>query len=115
MQNIAISQTVRSGKIPLGYSPSISHGFVDLLDVIEVIVKIILNPSQHNYARYELVGQNITYDDIARVISRISRKNVRCEVMSSSTFVAKMKYGGEVTSEYAEDSLTRLLVYFDRW
>lgn len=115
MQNISISQTLRSGKIPLGYSASISHGFVDLIDVIDVAAKIILNPSPHYFARYELVGQNISYEDIARLISQLSRRTVRCDVMTNVEFLQKMKASGEVHNENAEDSLMRLMVYYDRW
>ncbi|KIJ25483.1 hypothetical protein M422DRAFT_263584 [Sphaerobolus stellatus SS14] len=115
MQNVSIRHSLVTGKIPLGYSPNTSHGFIDLVDLATVVRNIVMDPVQHRFARYEIVGQNISYNDIASAISRISRRNVRCDVMTSQEFVEKMRTSEEVRNEYAEDSLMRLLVYYDRW
>ncbi|KIJ23653.1 hypothetical protein M422DRAFT_249632 [Sphaerobolus stellatus SS14] len=115
MQNIPLDAVLSSGLIPTGFSTSVAHGFVDLNDVSLVARKVILDPARHNLAQYELVGENISYDEITSMLSRISRRNIQCEVLTPTEFVARLRLSGEVRTEYAEDSLVRMLVYYDRW
>jgi len=104
-----------TGKILTPFSTSVAHGFVDLTDVAIVARKVILDPQTHNLAQYELVGQNVTYEEVARIIGRLSRRDVSCELLSPTEFVGQLQAIGEVQSEFAEDSLIRMLVYYDRW
>jgi len=115
MQNVDLAAALKTGKIHLGFSSSISQGFLDLVDLAAVVLKIIHNPSEHNYARYELVAQNVTYDQIAETISKISRKVVRCQVLDAKEYLAMMNQRGEIRNEYAEDAVLRIMMYYDRW
>ena len=115
MQNVSFEHVVTTSKIPIAYSSSVVHGFVDLADFATVARSIILAPNRHNLARYELVGENISYDGVARVVARVCRKDIQCDVLPAKEFVARMKASGEVRSEYAEDAIERLMLYYDRW
>lgn len=115
MQNVSLEHVVESGKIPIAYSPYIVHGFVDLSDLAIIARNIILAPSRHSFAQYELVAQNVSYDDIAGIISKACRKKIQCDVVPAKEFVARMKSSGEVKDEYSEDAIERLIVYYNRW
>lgn len=115
MQNVSLEHVIRSGRIPIAYSSSVIHGFVDLADLAVVARNIILTPARHNLARYELVSHNVSYDDIAGIIGKMCRKDIQCDVLPAKEFVARMKASGEVKSEYAEDAIQRLMLYYDRW
>lgn len=115
MQNVDLPLAVRTGKFSIGFSSSIPHGFVDLLDLAAVALKVINNPAEHNLARYELVAQNISYDKIAETISKVSGKAIRCQVLEAKEYLALMNQGGEIRNEYAEDAILRLMIYYDRW
>jgi hypothetical protein len=115
MQNVALEHVMNTSKIPIAYSSSVIHGFVDLSDLTTIARNIILAPARHNLARYELVGENISYDDIARIVARVCRKDIQCDVLPAKEFVARMKASGEVRNEYAEDAIERLMLYYDRW
>lgn len=115
MQNVTLEHVIKSGKIPIAYSSSVVHGFVDLGDLAIIARNVILSPNQHNLARYELVAQNASYDDIAEIIGKVCRMDIQCDVLPTKEFVARMKASGEVKSEYAEDAIERLMLYYDRW
>lgn len=115
MQNVAIESVMRTQKIPVAFSSSVIHGFVDLFDLATVARSIIMAPARHNLARYELVGQNISYDDVSRIATRVCHKDIQCMVLSPKEFVARMKASGEVSSEYAEEAMESLMHYYDRW
>lgn len=115
MQNVTLEHVIKSGKIPIAYSSSVVHGFVDLGDLAIIARNVILSPNQHNLARYELVSQNVSYDDIAEIIGKVCRMDIQCDVLPTKEFVARMKASGEVKSEYAEDAIERLMLYYDRW
>jgi len=115
MQNITLQYTLKSGRIPIGFSPTVEQGFVDLEDVADIARAIALDPLPHKFARYELVGENITYEGIAHTISEVARKEVRCEELTPTEFVARAKASGEVKNEHEEDSLAHLLLYYNRW
>lgn len=115
MQNVSLAHVIQSGKIPIAFSSSIVQGFVDLSDLAILARNIILTPIRHNLARYELVSQNISYDDIAGIIAKACRTDIQCDVLPAKEFVARMKASGEVNSEYAEDAIERLVLYYDRW
>ena len=115
MQNVSLDHVIKSGKIPIAYSSSVVQGFVDLSDLAIIARNIILAPTRHNLARYELVAQNVSYDDIAKILAKVFRRQMQCEVLPTKEFVGRMKASGEVKSEYAEDAIERLMLYYDRW
>ncbi|KAF8524143.1 hypothetical protein BU17DRAFT_43277 [Hysterangium stoloniferum] len=115
MQNVALNNALSTGNIPIGFSPTIMHGFMDMTDLTAVVRTIMSKSRDHLYARYELVAENISYNDIAHTISETSGKLVQCEVFSAKEFVRKMRAAGEVQGEYAEDVLERLMMYYNRW
>ncbi|KAF8574931.1 NAD(P)-binding protein [Ramaria rubella] len=93
MQDVGVASAMRTGIIQLGFSTSIVTGFVDLIDLAIVARNIILSPTQHYLAQYELVGQNVTYDDISRTIARVCRMDIQCNVFSSKEFIGRIMYG----------------------
>jgi uncharacterized protein YbjT (DUF2867 family) len=115
MQNISLDMTIRSGKLLLAFSPDNAHGFVDLADVAIVAREVILHPTRHNFAFYELVAQNISYTDIARIIGRACSKAIICDVVPAKEFVERRKAAGEVPNDITEDAVERLMIYYDRW
>jgi len=115
MQNINLPYAVNARRIPLGFSAEIEQGFIDIEDLVEIARNIVLDPAQHKFARYELVGENISYSDIARTISRLTHEDIQCEQLTPTEFVARAKASGEIKDERGEDSLTHLLLYYDRW
>lgn len=115
MQNLTLSQVLRTGMITLGYSSSIVTGFIDLDDLATVIRSIMLSPARHFLAQYELVGQNASYEDVSRTIAALSLRDIQCNVMSREEFIGRMKATGELQSEYAEDAIERLMLYYNRW
>jgi len=115
MQNIDLKEAVSKGEFPIGFSSSIEHGFVDMVDVATVVQDIIADPKKHRLARYELVSENVTYDQIARMITKVSGKLVKCKAIPPKEFIRKMKDLGDIRNEHAEDTMIRLMVYYDRW
>jgi len=115
MQNIDLDSVIRTSKIPLGFSSELAHGFVDLIDVAAVVRKVILNPREHNMARYELVAENISYDMIAGLISEVLRRQITCDPMTPKDYLSIMNTENNIRNEYTEDCVIRLLLYYDRW
>lgn len=115
MQNVSLGHVMRTGKIPLGYSPSVQQGFVDLRDLCFVLRDIILDPQRHNLATYELVGENLTYTKVAKVLQDVMHRNVECELIPVASYIAMLKEGRVIQSEYAEDAMERIIIYHNRW
>jgi hypothetical protein len=115
MQNVSLGHVMRTGKIPLGYSQSIQQGFVDLRDFCAVLRDIILDPQHHNLATYELVSENLTYTDVAKILQDVMHKNVECEIIPLKHYIAMLKEGRVIQSEYAEDAMERIMIYHNRW
>lgn len=115
MQNVALSQAMQTGIISLGFSSTVLTGFVDLDDLAAVTRSIILSPARHFLAQYELVGQNASYEDVSRTVARVCRRDIQCNVLPREEFIGRMRATGEISSEYAEDAIERLMTYYDRW
>jgi len=115
MQNVPLNVVKTLHMIPIGFSSSIVHGFVDLTDVARVTRTIIMKPEHHNYAQYELVSQNISYDDIARVFSKICRMAVHCQILPIKDFMARMSSTAGFNTEHSQDAIERSLLYYNRW
>ncbi|KAF8495063.1 NAD(P)-binding protein [Gautieria morchelliformis] len=115
MQNVTVSQVMQTGIISLGFSSSVVTGFIDLFDLATVARSIILSPTRHFLAQYELVGQNASYDDVSRTAARVCRRDIQCNVLSREEFIGRMKITGELQGEYAEEAIERLIMYSSRW
>lgn len=115
MQNVSLGHVLRTGKIPLGFSEMIEHGFVDLRDFASVLRQIILHPMRHNRATYEIVGENCTYLEVALVLQEALGQEVQCEQIPADRYIAMLKEGNVIQSEYAEDAMERIIVYHNRW
>lgn len=115
MQNVSLGHLLRTGKIPLGFSEMIEQGFVDLRDFALVIRQIVLDPMRHNRATYEIVGENRTYLEVALILQEALGREVQCEHIPADKYIAMLKEGEAVQSEYAEDVMERIIVYHNRW
>ncbi|KIJ46905.1 hypothetical protein M422DRAFT_29092 [Sphaerobolus stellatus SS14] len=115
MQNVDLELALRTRKIPLGYSSDHAQGFVDLVDIAAVVRKILQDPDDHNLARYELVSQNISYKDIAKLVSEAARREIKCDDMTPAEYLATMNSERNIRNEYTEDIVLRILLYYDRW
>jgi hypothetical protein len=115
MQNVPLASVSDTGVLPLGCSPSATQGFLDLMDLAEVAQIVLLSPTTHKFASYELLGQNLPYSSVAEVLRREMGKPVKCEVLSMKDFAAKNGQIGAKHGEYAQDAAERMIFYFDRW
>jgi hypothetical protein len=115
MQNVPLDVVKALHMIPLGFSSSVVHGFVDLTDVALVTRTVIREPEHHNYAQYELVSQNISYDDIAHLFSKICRMAVYCQIFPIEDFIATMFLADETSTEHRQNVIERSLLYYNRW
>lgn len=126
MQNTNLANTLRSSNLSLPYSPSTLQGFLDLHDLAEVTRSIIAstlpssgsptyNPELHNRARYELLGENRLYTDVAKVIARAAGKDegaIGCQQIPRAD-VLKMA-PPHFQTDYAQDAFARMLFYYDQ-
>lgn len=78
MQNIPLLRILQSStpELNVGYDPNTLQGFLSLDDFAEVVTVVVANPALHNLARYELVGENKTYSDCAKVVGEIVGRDV---------------------------------------
>ncbi|KAI0047597.1 NAD-P-binding protein [Auriscalpium vulgare] len=113
MQNIAVAQIATSGRLTIPYAPAIPHGFLDLADLGVVAAAALLAPATHSRARYELVGENATYADVARALSAAAGKEVEVEVSDKDTALQGMRDKGIVRDDYGRDALGRMMKYYD--
>ena len=105
---------VDNGVMKLHYSFDVLQGYLDLEDYVEVILKILRDPSHHDRATYELLGDNQTGVGVAGFISKHSGKDIKCEVISIED-IKYESYMGRNASEYEEDAFKRLFFYYNRW
>lgn len=110
MQNISIPHIIDTGSLAIPYAPNILQGFLDLPDLGRIAAKILLSPtpSDHSFARYELTGSNATYEEVARVISEVSGKDVRCVKVGPGELEKRKGLG----SEWAKETLRMMLEYY---
>lgn len=111
MQNISIPQAVESGSLALPYSTDVLQGFLDLPDLAQIAATILLSqsPSDHYFARYELTGSNTTYEEVVRVISKISGKEVKCTKVEKSELA---KERGR-KDEWLDETMKMMFEYYD--
>lgn len=116
MQNMNIKNAVESGALMCAYSPSTLQGFLDLEDLGAVASLVILNPEPHNRARYELVGENATPEDIAKTVARVAgcSKGIKCEQIARSEVIQRGVVHVRGAGEYSAEALDRMLYYYDK-
>ena len=112
MQNTSIQKTVNDGVLYAPYNQDTLQGFIDLKDLAEIACEVILNPINHNWATYELVGENTSLNNVAQIISRVASLPVlRCELVPRETFLNEgLAHAGADTRE----GLGRMLYYYDQ-
>lgn len=115
MQNVPLTSVRETGVLTIGCSPSVTHGFLDLVDFAEVARTVILSPIAHNFATYELLSQNLSYASMMETLSAETGKQVECEVLSMKEFVTRNGHPGAEHGEYSQDAAERMVFYFDRW
>ena len=114
MQNINVKDVVSKGLLHCGWSPKVLQGYVALQDVAAAAKVVILNPELHNRARYELVGENITLEDVAKTIGRVSGKAIPAEQVPREQVASRALVPAKAQGAYAKDGLDRMLYYYDK-
>ena len=113
MQNIDIKEVIGNAMMHCGWSPKVLQGYVALQDVAEIARLVILDPAQHNLARYELVGENITLEQVARTIAQCAGKPpFPCKQVTREVLFEKSVSPAQ--GEYFRDGLDRMLYYYDK-
>jgi hypothetical protein len=115
MQNISLDSVFETGVLPLGCSPSVPQGFVDLIDLAEVARIVIFSPLVHNFASYELVGQNLPYSAVAKIIQEEIGKPVDCLVLPAKEFAERIYLAGAMHGEFSQGAAESMIVYLNRW
>lgn len=115
MQNMDVKTAAQTGILHCAYNPKTLQGFLDLEDLATVAHMVLLNPTSHTRARYELVGQNASLEDVAATIARVADAlDVRCVQIPRSDVVAKGTVPAKPDSAFAVDALDRMLFYYDK-
>jgi hypothetical protein len=84
-------------------------------DFSEVAAAVLLDPTSHNRARYEMVRDNMSHYDAAKVLSRTLGREIPCVQISIDEIVKLLQSGGIGVGEWGEDAARRLFFYYDRW
>ena len=115
MQNMNIKSAIENRVLMCAYSPKTLQGFLDLEDLAQVARVVLLGPAPHNRARYELVGENKSLEDVAKSVSRVSGvSSVSCQLVSRSEILKRGIIHANVDSDYTADALDRMLYYYDK-
>lgn len=111
MQNVPLSQAIQTGSLPLPYATTVLQGFLDIPDLAQIAASILLSPSpsDHYWARYELTGSNATYEDVAKVISEVAGKEVKCVKVGKDELAKKVG----VADEWTKETLRIMLEYYE--
>jgi len=111
MQNIDLKSAVSRKILPCGYSPTVLQGFADLQDLAAIAALVILDPAPHNRARYEIVSENATLEQVASTIARLTGSGIiKCELLPRDQVVQAAARNDETFQEGFE----RMLYYYDR-
>ncbi|KAJ3009159.1 hypothetical protein NUW54_g2883 [Trametes sanguinea] len=114
MQNVNLHNAVATGTLLANYTPSTLQGYLDLEDLAAVARLVLLNPTEHNLARYELVGENCTYEDVARAISAQTGQQIKVELVPRDKIVGKSDVHMNLSGDYAREGMDRMLYYYDK-
>ena len=116
MQNIDIRGASSNGKLVASYNSRTLQGFLDLEDLAAITPLMLLDPAPHNRARYELVGENVTLEDVASLLADVSGKSITCEPLDRAQFIGGFAAKGGPEAENYAERFERMLYYYDkRW
>ncbi|KAI0722968.1 NAD(P)-binding protein [Earliella scabrosa] len=114
MQNVNIERVVSTGVLPAAYSPQTLQGYLDLEDLAAVARLVLLDPASHNRARYELVGENYTFEDVAREISKQAGKEIKVERIALDQVLGRNATHVNIQNEFQMEGLARMMYYYDK-
>jgi len=112
MQNVNLQVATATSKIPAAYSPQTLQGYLDLQDLAAVARLVLLHPELHNRARYELVGQNGTLEDVAREVSSHLGREITCNPVPREVVIEHGLHGAQ--DDYAAEAFDRMLYYYEK-
>ncbi|KAI0063781.1 NAD-P-binding protein [Artomyces pyxidatus] len=115
MQNISVADALETGRLPIPWSATITHGFLDLTDLGAVAASVLLAPpAAHAYARYELCAVNATYVDVGRILTEAAKKEIKVVNAEKEKALQGMTATGRIgDSEYVQGTLRKMMVYYD--
>jgi len=81
MQNIPIARILEDANYnwTIPHSPQTLLGYISLEDFAEIAAKILRDPTSHKGARYELVGENGSYSEVANILTKVLGRAISCE------------------------------------
>ena len=109
MQNIDLKSPAASGTLKCPYNAQTLQGYLDLEDLASITQFVLLDPAPHNRARYELVGQNCTFEDLAEILGKTVGKQIKCEHIPREMVLGQLK--GE--EEYTVEGVGRMYYYYE--
>ena len=111
MQNVNLERILSTGILPAAYSSKTLQGYLDLQGLAEITRLVILDPKRHNRARYDLVGENATFEDVAREISSAVGEGV-----TQDQILGKGALHLTTLVDCQVEGLDRMMFYYDkRW
>lgn len=114
MQNIPLRKVFSEAKLPCMYTPTVLQGFVSLDDLAQVAMKAILNPEDHAFARYELVGENQSLEEVAKIVGEVLGKIVATEQVPRAQAVEVFAKEKGIEGLDGKDDFERMLFYYDK-
>ena len=114
MQNVDIARVASTGVLPAPYTPTTLQGYLDLEDLAAVATLVIRDPAPHNRARYELAGENCTFEDVARYLSEATGKAIQVERIGMDQVVGRGAIHVNFADSYGLEGLDRMMYYYDR-
>ena len=114
MQNIDIHGAISNTKLVCPYNYKTLQGFLDLEDNAAIACLILLDPAPHNRARYELLGENATLEDVAKLLGDVSGKAITCEHLDREGLITSIAQKGGPEAENFAERFDRMLYYYDK-
>ncbi|HET6731627.1 NmrA family NAD(P)-binding protein [Mycobacterium sp.] len=89
MQTLVPPSTFSTGVLPVAYGLGQRHSAVDLMDVAEVVCKVLVEGKPHFWARYELCGlpQAFDADVLAETASKVCGRSVAVQPVSGPEYM----------------------------
>lgn len=109
MQNVNLERILSTGILPAAYSSKTLQGYLDLQGLAEITRFVILDPKRHNRARYDLVGENATFEDVAREISSAVGKEI-----TQDQILGKGALHLTTLADCQVEGLDRMMFYYDK-
>lgn len=116
MQNVLgyWAKMTTDGIYAVPYSNQSLFSLVDLADVAEVAARVIREPGKHNFAIYELCGQQIlSNSDIARLVGDIIGREVKAVALDQTEWETRVRAEG--MNEFSIKTLLNMFKYYDKF